>query len=498
MASLLARWQQYTGELKDWLAGAADGGPNGDGKYPLTNAVGTTYYVACPAAQEARVSTSADSAGVHEDGAVAAAGAAEVALQGALAAQLQADTFADLANQAQLLAQTYADTAGSHAANALVHRNAAAAAAQAAAASMTGASTASVDAVAAKDAAELARGQAAASAASASASAQAAAVFDPSLYRLKSVSITWSDLAGVPVTFAPATHPHVISDVTGLQAALDAKQATLAYVPVNKAGDDVGPLTVSSRTEQIRIGGGENISNTNRDIGVIHNKTSGNLGIYDFLNSEWLLRFDSINTLYLNSPIVRQDVRVGVENAYRWYSDDVLRAMVGVSGGSGQIIAGGNTNDMCIRAESGVIRFGAGATVMYAMSPTQFRPSPTGAVDLGSTALRWATCYATNVDVTGNLVASGILNVGSGVHSIGVAGQLRSSSASHLVISTASAATIYFRPNGDTSTAGQVTLDSAGKLAVGGNEVLHLGNSARVVVSSTDPGGANGTICVKP
>lgn len=35
----------------------------------------------------------------------------------------------------------------------------------------------------------------------------------------------WSDLTGVPSTFAPAAHAHSISDVTSLQAALDAKLA---------------------------------------------------------------------------------------------------------------------------------------------------------------------------------------------------------------------------------------------------------------------------------
>lgn len=37
----------------------------------------------------------------------------------------------------------------------------------------------------------------------------------------------WSAITGKPSTFTPATHSHAISDVTALQAAIDAKQATL-------------------------------------------------------------------------------------------------------------------------------------------------------------------------------------------------------------------------------------------------------------------------------
>lgn len=39
----------------------------------------------------------------------------------------------------------------------------------------------------------------------------------------------WPDITGKPSTFAPATHSHTISDTTGLQAALDGKQASGSY-----------------------------------------------------------------------------------------------------------------------------------------------------------------------------------------------------------------------------------------------------------------------------
>lgn len=46
--------------------------------------------------------------------------------------------------------------------------------------------------------------------------------------------------------YAAKVHSHVIGDVTGLQAALDAKQASLGFTPVNKAGDSsIGTLTTA-------------------------------------------------------------------------------------------------------------------------------------------------------------------------------------------------------------------------------------------------------------
>lgn len=40
---------------------------------------------------------------------------------------------------------------------------------------------------------------------------------------------TWGSLSGKPTTFAPASHTHVVSDVTGLQGALDGKQPVGSY-----------------------------------------------------------------------------------------------------------------------------------------------------------------------------------------------------------------------------------------------------------------------------
>lgn len=47
--------------------------------------------------------------------------------------------------------------------------------------------------------------------------------------QLPPIVTTWEGLTGKPSTFPPSTHSHVISDVTGLQSALDGKQASGSY-----------------------------------------------------------------------------------------------------------------------------------------------------------------------------------------------------------------------------------------------------------------------------
>lgn len=53
---------------------------------------------------------------------------------------------------------------------------------------------------------------------------------------LAAQSVTWSNLSGKPSTFPPAAHKHAISDVTGLQSALDGKQAAGSYATAAQLG----------------------------------------------------------------------------------------------------------------------------------------------------------------------------------------------------------------------------------------------------------------------
>lgn len=49
MLKLLERWHVREDEWVNWHGGTADGGPNGDGKYPFTTATGTTVLISSPA-----------------------------------------------------------------------------------------------------------------------------------------------------------------------------------------------------------------------------------------------------------------------------------------------------------------------------------------------------------------------------------------------------------------------------------------------------------------
>ncbi|WP_199228638.1 hypothetical protein, partial [Caulobacter sp. D4A] len=77
--------------------------------------------------------------------------------------------------------------------------------------------------------AQAAKASAAGSAQAAATSAALAATFNPANF-VGTAAFTWANLGGKPATFTPAAHAHAIADVTGLQAALDGKQASGSYV----------------------------------------------------------------------------------------------------------------------------------------------------------------------------------------------------------------------------------------------------------------------------
>lgn len=74
-------------ELLAWVNGTADGGPNGDGRYPLTDKAGAVHLVPCPLADQ----SSLDEASTVLTGLVAEA---EAARDAALAAQAAAEEAA--------------------------------------------------------------------------------------------------------------------------------------------------------------------------------------------------------------------------------------------------------------------------------------------------------------------------------------------------------------------------------------------------------------------
>jgi hypothetical protein len=175
MSDLIAHWQDFQDEHQDWLAGTVGGGPNSDGKYPLTDYEDNTVLVTCPAQLEADIDALVDAGTGAVADAEAAAAAAAASQSAAATSATNAATSASTATTQATNASNSASAAASSAAVALAQAGAAATSATNAAASETAAELAETNA-------ETAETNAAASAAAAAASAAAAATFDPALY----------------------------------------------------------------------------------------------------------------------------------------------------------------------------------------------------------------------------------------------------------------------------------------------------------------------------
>ncbi|QDC38697.1 hypothetical protein [Sphingobium fuliginis] len=49
MSELLDAWNSREAQFREWMTGTINGGPNGDGYYPLSDSTGFTQLAACPA-----------------------------------------------------------------------------------------------------------------------------------------------------------------------------------------------------------------------------------------------------------------------------------------------------------------------------------------------------------------------------------------------------------------------------------------------------------------
>ena len=61
VSTMVQSWQGREDELTSWLGGVAGGGVNSDGKYPMTDAIGVTYQVKCPAQMQSDADAAAAS-----------------------------------------------------------------------------------------------------------------------------------------------------------------------------------------------------------------------------------------------------------------------------------------------------------------------------------------------------------------------------------------------------------------------------------------------------
>lgn len=105
LLALLDSWKVREDELQAWMAGTVNGGVGNDGLYPLTDQLGNTYQVACPAHIEWLAGNSMDWATTAEDVVVDAAN-----FPGEYSSKHHA-IKSDTSRAAAVVAQTAAETA---------------------------------------------------------------------------------------------------------------------------------------------------------------------------------------------------------------------------------------------------------------------------------------------------------------------------------------------------------------------------------------------------
>lgn len=258
ITALLAKWNAREAEFRDWLAGVPDGGPNNDGRYPLTNASGESFLVDCPAKMADDVDGPAALARTAQLLAEQARDTAEGFRDSArddaeLATGAKVDALA-----ARDLAKVYRDDAASHAANLQVARDAAASSAESAQLARDESVAARDEAVYAKGATLVARAEAVQ--ARDQAEAFAAAINPATLATKSDLSAEIARIVGQsPETLnaldelaaalgndpnfattitsqiaqkAALVHSHGIADILGLQTSLDGKQPVGNYALV--------------------------------------------------------------------------------------------------------------------------------------------------------------------------------------------------------------------------------------------------------------------------
>lgn len=104
LSDMMSGWRSFVNQLNNWLGGTADGGPSGDGTYPLTDSLNNTFMIKSPARLQADVENVVDGARAHKD-------AAQAAEDGAKSAQMYAEAARDSAQEAATSASTSASTA---------------------------------------------------------------------------------------------------------------------------------------------------------------------------------------------------------------------------------------------------------------------------------------------------------------------------------------------------------------------------------------------------
>ena len=126
---LLTKWSNREAEMLDWLNGDADGGPNSNGYYNITDVYGVVHLVACPkklgdsvsgyvnlsANNAANAQTSEEEAASHAASALSRANQADSHRLAAIAAQGAAESAQSAAESAKTVAIAQANAAAASA-----------------------------------------------------------------------------------------------------------------------------------------------------------------------------------------------------------------------------------------------------------------------------------------------------------------------------------------------------------------------------------------------
>lgn len=219
ISDLIDKWRNRELEFNTWLTGTASGGPSLDGRYNLTDYLGTTRLTKSPARLEADVQALVDGAQGYRDqsqvsasNAAASDSAAAASAASALSERNQALAHKDAAVVARSGAENAMVNAQGAATNAAASETAALASKNAAALSETNSATSETNA--------------AASATAAANSAAQAATFNPALYAaLAGAAFTGEvTVSGTAVVLAndarlsdartPVAHTHAATDIT--------------------------------------------------------------------------------------------------------------------------------------------------------------------------------------------------------------------------------------------------------------------------------------------
>ncbi|EQB12686.1 tail fiber domain-containing protein [Novosphingobium lindaniclasticum] len=315
VAATLQKINEREAQYRDWLAGTATGGPNGDGRYPVTNMSGDTFLLRSLASI---VDTVEGPAGKS----VEAQQASEAARDAAVTAQNKATQDSLVSNEARVeagqsrdLAKQYRDDAAAYAYNLQVTRDATQGMSETAQAARDEAVAAKDTSVEARDTTLAARAEAVTARDEAQGFAES---INPGVLATKAdLQTEVARLVGqAPETMnaldelaaalgndpnfattiasqlaakAPKIHSHVLADIIGLQSALDGKSDvhTHPYLPLT-GGKIIGAVDVGAAN-------GHLIQLTND--GAIEITRAGSYAYIDFKGSladDYDVRFQAV------------------------------------------------------------------------------------------------------------------------------------------------------------------------------------------------------------